>query len=53
VRKLCPKPSACTTRERATTAAERTVRKMAVRLKISCQVMLRVASRLQCSLARI
>ena len=46
-------PVACATRESATTVAERTVRKVPVRLKISFQVMLRVASRLQCSVARI
>src|SRR5258705_350631 len=37
----------------ATTAAESTVTNMLARLKTSFQVMLRVASRLQCSVARI
>ena len=41
------------TRASATTEAETTVRKIPARLKISLQVMLRVARRLQCSVARI
>ncbi|MEU8990524.1 hypothetical protein AB0C98_29580 [Streptomyces sp. NPDC048558] len=47
-----PNPAALATSESATTAADSTVRYVPVRLKISCHVMLRVASRLQCSVAR-
>src|SRR5262249_45236407 len=51
--KLGPKAVACATSARATTAADSTVMYIAARLKTSFQVMLRVASRLQCSVARI
>ena len=53
IRKLSSNPVAWITSERATTVAERMVRKVPVRLKISCQMALRVASRLQCSVASI
>src|SRR6185437_10718855 len=52
-RKPGPKAVAWATRASATTAAESTVMNIEARLKTSFQVMLRVASKLQCSVARI
>src|SRR6266851_5203104 len=48
-----PKPSAWATSARAITAPERMARKMVTRLSDSVYVSERVASRLQCSVARI
>src|SRR5262245_60331227 len=52
-RKSCPKAVAWATRASATIAADTTVRNIEARLKASFQIMLRVASKLQCSVARI
>ena len=52
-RKAGPKSVAWATSASATMAAESTVRNMPARVKISFQVIERVASRLQCSVARI
>src|SRR5215831_18726306 len=48
-----PKPSAWATSARAITAPDRMARKMVTRLRASLYVRERVASRLQCSAARI
>src|ERR1700730_4661468 len=53
VMKVAPKWSACATRASAITAPERIARKMVTRLRDSLYVRVRVASRLQCSVARI
>src|SRR5690242_779617 len=48
-----PKPELWANRASTTSDAEATVRWMVIRLMISAHAMLRVASRLQCSVARI
>jgi len=52
-RNAVPKPNAWTTSARTTNDAEQMVRWIVMRLITSDQVMLLVASRLQCSVARI